>query len=489
MAAASVEERLKVFISYSRRDSAAFVDELVAGLEVAGFAPFLDRHDIAAGEDWEERLGGLIAESDTVVFVVSPEAVKSERCIWEVNRTIELSKRLLPVIFKLVAEHDIPKKLSRLQFIRFDSGPGFARPLSQLATALRVDLDWIREHTRLGGLSTRWNARGRPESLLLRSDELDAVKAWIATRKPAAPEIAETVNLFIRASEESEATRLGKERAQLEVIRGAQEATSRQQRRAARLLWGVAALVAMMIGYVTWQGYDVAWREINVFTARAADALNNEQFDRAMRYALQAYPARDSFPWTTPFSTELEGKLAGGAQSTRLYRLLKGHSALVRYAVFSPDGKRVVTASADNTARLWDVDSGKEIASLKGHARGLSSVAFSPDGKRVVTSSWDKTARLWDTDSGKEIAGLKGHEGLVSSAAFSPDGKRVVTASWDNTARLWDVDSGKEIASLKGHEGLVSSAVFSPDGKRVVTASADNTARLWALGSAYAEPI
>ena len=83
----------------------------------------------------------------------------------------------------------------------------------------------------------------------------------------------------------------------------------------------------MMIGYVTWQGYDVAWREINVFTARAADALNNEQFDRAMRYALQAYPARDSFPWTTPFSTELEGKLAGGAQSTRLYRLLKGHSA------------------------------------------------------------------------------------------------------------------------------------------------------------------
>ena len=93
MADAGTGEKLKVFISYSRKDSAAFADELVAGLEVAGFAPFLDRHDIAAGEDWERRLGGLITQSDTVVFVVSPEAVKSERCTWEVDRRIELSKR------------------------------------------------------------------------------------------------------------------------------------------------------------------------------------------------------------------------------------------------------------------------------------------------------------------------------------------------------------------------------------------------------------
>ena len=68
---ADASEKLKVFISYSRRDAAEFADDLVAGLELAGFAPFLDRHDIAAGEDWEARLGGLIAQSDTVVFVVT----------------------------------------------------------------------------------------------------------------------------------------------------------------------------------------------------------------------------------------------------------------------------------------------------------------------------------------------------------------------------------------------------------------------------------
>src|SRR5215472_2407760 len=337
MADVSAGEKLKVFISYSRKDSAAFADELVAGLELVGFAPFLDRHDIAAGEDWEARLGGLIAQSDTVVFVVSPEAVKSKQCAWEVDRTLELSKRLLPVIFKSVPDHDIPEKLRRLQFVRFDSGTGFARPLSQLAEALRVDLQWIREHTRLGEIATRWERRGRPESLLLRGDDLDAAKAWIAARKAAAPEITDAQRVFVKASEEAEAARLGKERSQLEAIGRAQQATARQQKRAARLLWAIAVLVLAMVGYVTWQSYDVARREVNVFTARAADALHDEQFDRAIRHALQVYPARGGLPWITPFSTELEGKLAGGALSTRLHRQLNRHSKPVKSAAFSND--------------------------------------------------------------------------------------------------------------------------------------------------------
>jgi formylglycine-generating enzyme required for sulfatase activity len=264
MADAGTGEKLKVFISYSRKDSAAFADELVAGLEVAGFAPFLDRHDIAAGEDWERRLGGLITQSDTVVFVVSPEAVKSERCRWEVDRTIELSKRLLPIIFKPVPEHDIPEKLRRLQFVRFDGGAGFARPLSQLAEALRVDLDWIREHTRLGELARRWDSRGRPESLLLRGDDVDAAKAWVAARKAGTPEITDAQRAFVKASEEAETTRLGKERAQLEVIRKAQEATAQQQRRIAWLLGGLGVLVgASILGLIAWINQSFITQQLN----------------------------------------------------------------------------------------------------------------------------------------------------------------------------------------------------------------------------------
>jgi hypothetical protein len=278
MADAGAGEKLKVFISYSRRDSAAFADDLMAGLEAAGFAPFLDRHDIVAGEDWETRLSGLIAQSDTVLFVVSPEAVKSDQCTWEVDRTIELSKRLLPIVFKWVPEHDITEKLRRLQFVRFDTEARFARPLLQLAEALRVDLDWIREHTQLGELARRWDGRGRPELLLLRGDDIDAAKTWMAARNAAAPEITDVQRAFVRASEEAAAAQLVKERAQF-------AATARQQRRFAQLLWSVAILLLVIFFYVTRQSYDVARREINVSTARATEALNDQQFDRTMRYA------------------------------------------------------------------------------------------------------------------------------------------------------------------------------------------------------------
>src|SRR5215470_10027730 len=383
-----VSEKLKVFISYSRRDAADFADELVAGLELAGFAPFLDRHDIAAGEEWEARLGGLIAQSDTVVFVVSPESVKSERCVWEVVRTLDLSKRILPVIYKPVPDPDIPPQLSRLQFVRFDGGRGVARPLAELAEALRLDLDWIREHTRLSELAARWQARGRPESLLLRGDDLETAKAWAAQRKSAMTEITQAQRAFLHASDEAESARLGKERAQIEEMRLAQVATARHQRRAGRLLWGIAILMLAVFGYLTWKSYDVARRELSVFTSLAATALNDEQFDRAMRYALQAYPAPGDLPLLTPFSTELEAKLAGAANSTRLHRAVRPRASSDVAATFSPDGTRVLTA-AGSIASIWDAETGRELVVLKGHTDNLESARFNRDGRRVVTASFD----------------------------------------------------------------------------------------------------
>jgi WD40 repeat protein len=120
------------------------------------------------------------------------------------------------------------------------------------------------------------------------------------------------------------------------------------------------------------------------------------------------------------------------------------------------------------------------IPPLEGHEDGVNSAAFSPDGTKVVTASVDQTARVWDAATGAEIAVLKGHEGNVISAAFSPDGTKVVTASVDQTARMWDAATGAEVAVLEGHDSRVVSAAFSPDGTKVVTASDDRTARMWA---------
>ncbi len=153
------------------------------------------------------------------------------------------------------------------------------------------------------------------------------------------------------------------------------------------------------------------------------------------------------------------------------------HSGPVLDVNFSLDGKYVATASADNTARLWDADTGKQIFDLT-HNGSVNNVIFSPDGKYVATASNDKTARLWDATTGKQIFDPLKHNGSVRNIVFSPDGKYVATASNDKTARLWDATTGKQIFVLN-HNGLVNSVVFSPDGRYVATASDDKTARLW----------
>ena len=168
------------------------------------------------------------------------------------------------------------------------------------------------------------------------------------------------------------------------------------------------------------------------------------------------------------------------------------HDGEVLSARFSADGKRVVTASKDKTARVWDAATGKALSEpMKHDGLEVTSAQFSADGKRVVTASEDKTARVWEAATGKALSEPMKHDDGVTSAQFSADGRRVVTASDDGTARVWDAATGKALSEPMKHDGAVWSAQFSPDGRRVVTASLDKTARVWdaATGKALSEPM
>src|SRR5215831_7939202 len=190
--AAQKSGELNVFISYSR-DDLAFADQLDAALGLAGFGTTIDRHGISAGEDWQTRLGALIRDSDTVVFVLSPSSARSKTCAWEVEEAVRLGKRILPVICRSLEDAGPPPQLAKLNYIYFYDEPrfpgtGFGKGLVDLASALNTDLDWLREHTRYLQRATEWDAGGKPANRLLYGADIASANAWAARRPTNAPE-------------------------------------------------------------------------------------------------------------------------------------------------------------------------------------------------------------------------------------------------------------------------------------------------------------
>jgi WD40 repeat protein len=170
-----------------------------------------------------------------------------------------------------------------------------------------------------------------------------------------------------------------------------------------------------------------------------------------------------------------------------------GLSFLGASAAASPDGRFVVLTGAQgpdpDAAPLWDAASGKAVilrhqlepAEHRSGVRQIAFAAFSADSRRLVTSSTDWSIRVWDAASARELTALRGHTADLRFAAFSADGRTVVTASRDRTARLWELPSGKQIAVFRGHQDQITSAAVDALGRVLVTGSDDRTARLWDL--------
>jgi WD40 repeat protein len=158
---------------------------------------------------------------------------------------------------------------------------------------------------------------------------------------------------------------------------------------------------------------------------------------------------------------------------------LKGHRGLVWNVAFSPDGRRLASASDDGTIRMWDVAKGQEISRFQGHTERVVSVAFSPGGKQLASASHDGTVKLWDADEGREIRTLRGHTNWVLGVAFSPSGQQLASACHDGTVKLWDAASGRPLRTWMAHNRGVACVAFSPDGKDLATAGADKLLKLW----------
>jgi len=265
-----------------------------------------------------------------------------------------------------------------------------------------------------------------------------------------------------------------------------------QAQRLRRLTLATIVLLASLAVALGWMSFE-AERRRQVAALERDRALTSQSrylADAALRQiadgnsevgALLALEALPKAKRERPYVAEAEAALytALGVLGPRKTVDVAEHSLYVNSAGFSPDGKRFVTVASEQTARIWDAQTGRQITTLNGHKRPVWFAAYLPDGSRIVTVSADGTARLWNALTGEQARVLRGHRGPVLHAAISSDGRLLATASADSTAKVWHIDSGTEVATLRGHTQALCCIQISPDGSRVATASVDGTARLW----------
>jgi WD40 repeat protein len=166
----------------------------------------------------------------------------------------------------------------------------------------------------------------------------------------------------------------------------------------------------------------------------------------------------------------------------------KGHGDWINDVVFSADGKTLLSASRDRTAKTWDL-TGKNLQTLKGHAENVKAAAFVGDKIATSAGKWNKEKKAWEGEiklwSGEKQSGsLKGHDQTIESIAVTKDGKTVVTGSEDQTIVVWDVAAAKPSQTLKGHTGPVIAVAVTADGKKVASTSRDRTIKIWDVATA-----
>jgi WD40 repeat protein len=179
----------------------------------------------------------------------------------------------------------------------------------------------------------------------------------------------------------------------------------------------------------------------------------------------------------------LRVRYAAIRESPALVRDLAGHTSDVTACTVTPDGRHVVSASEDGTLKVWELATGRPVATLQGHTRAVTACVVTSDGRHVVSASRDRTLKVWELVSERQLATLQGHTLWVTACAVTPDGRYVVSASNDRTLKVWELASGREVATLQGHTGAVWACAVTPDGRHVVSASADQTLKVWELAS------
>ena len=524
-----------VFISYSRKDS-PFVKRLNDALDAHGVNAWVDWEGIPFSADWMAEITRAVEGADAFLFVISPDSLASKVCAEELEIALRYNKKLIPILYRM-PRRDAPMhpKLASTNWVYLRPQDDFDATLPKLLETIHLDLDWIRQHTRLLQRANEWESKGRDRSYLLQGADLNEAEHWLV-------EAASGENRLVLPlqSEYIQASRKGAARRQRNLLAGVSFAL------AISILLGVYAFfqrslavekeaearanAATAVANAHLAATAQAVAETNEIIARQneAQAIANQNTANAQRSAARAQVyqfrpadlytstllALDSWQrepsaqaedilrqnlsllpvplfraaqdeWINTIELAPTGDLfvtAGqddracvwGMEDGRM-RFCVQHEGNVTRAFFIHGGEVLVTSSLDGGVHLWNAADGALLHSYEMGA-AVNDVAVSPDGRWLAAGRADRLLTVVNLLAERVVVQLE-QRGPVGAVAFSPDGNVVAIATDAGNVRLWRLMSDFSLAGPQ-HGAPVYRAVFSPDGEWIVSVGEDSTARL-----------